>query len=192
MGWHHSQRGVTGPLLWDGSTLQRGCLPGKYYGMQQERGGGVVGCRGEAAAPARLPGGARRDLPAVPPSGPGPGPPCPPQSGPIKPAGYYGMARGWGGGVVAMVRFPWVAIMGWSRLCELLWDAGWGRAGPAAPQGSAAGGWECGDAPGTGHKPGRAAGCQLHLGSIGTLGRVPSMARLRAPACPRKQILTPT
>lgn len=54
---------------------------------------------------------------------------------------------GWGGGVVAMEHFPWVAIMGWTRLCELLWDAA-GSAGvgglprraarglrPAAPQG---------------------------------------------------------
>lgn len=112
---------------------------------------------GKAAILARLPGGARRDPPAVPPSGLGP--PCPPQSGPIKSAVYYGMVRGWGGGVVAMVCFPWVAIMGWSRLCELLWDAGWGRACPAAPRGSAAGGWERGDAPGTGQRPGRARGC---------------------------------
>lgn len=40
---------------------------------------------------------------------------------------------GWGGGVVAMEHFPWVAIMGWTRRCELLWDAaglaGWGCPG---------------------------------------------------------------
>lgn len=37
------------------------------------------------------------------------------------------------GWVVAMEHFPWVAIMGWTRLCELLWDAagaaGWGCPG---------------------------------------------------------------
>lgn len=60
-----------------------------------------------------------------------------------------------------MERFPWVAIMGWSRLCELLWDAagsaGWGRPGGLlgafAPSGEGegreTGGWKCRDAPGT-------------------------------------------
>lgn len=64
---------VTGPAYYGmPQYLRRGCLPGKYYGMRRTEGGegkGVImGCRcspgagwREAAAPVRIPGGARWD-----------------------------------------------------------------------------------------------------------------------------------